>query len=649
MTKKRKLLSSQTQAPISNELTTDCSNRINTISETLSETDLNESEHGNSTRSSTNNIQSSVSLAFPCTSCHKTFATEVDLKAHLIRHLTQHPFVCFSCGKGFKYEHSLNFHVKSYHSGGSNNSSSKGSNEKNNLSTKSKETKFLENNEHEQAVSPLKLKRKSSSTSNNSSEDKKCKQSNVTDNLSDAIKSSMFMAPTLITDENHNQTTARSFNWSNPDFTYFYGKPPTNLPADSPIQIRSEKILISILDAINVATEKSMIFYKCCLCCVAFPTLDQMNLHVQNVHHLNVAEFGSGQLSPNSNAEHQQQQKSQPTNAAAAAAAAMAALLSTAKSNMMEDSKLSSPICSSNTGPMAGSGQPTCYQCDKCLTKFNEPFEYEFHSQLHRTLEMASGFPASSPAAAVHQANSAANQYQFQLLSTLMGQDTAVKGPDQSQNSASSPTVVDFRKILANASKNTDFGRKFAAHLMDGSHHHQTTSPSTGVSSKDKEKQITGNSGDNNFPPSAHDHHRCSPPSLQLIPPSIIPTGTSSVSPLGAKFANNSDNNNNSLLYLSGIVPSEMVGGTHQQQTQSVKCKNAVSKASMDVLNLSANTTDNTTKCSSPSSKSNSGNKLLLNGSKNSANSASSSSSSSSAGSISSRHIKEPVDIFEGF
>lgn len=69
----------------------------------------NSSATTTSTTSTSNSTSSSaLSTAFPCTSCHKTFATEVDLKAHLIRHLTQHPFVCVSCGKGFKYEHSLN-------------------------------------------------------------------------------------------------------------------------------------------------------------------------------------------------------------------------------------------------------------------------------------------------------------------------------------------------------------------------------------------------------------------------------------------------------------------------------------------------------------------------------------------------------------
>ena len=72
--------------------------------------------NSNSNSISISDIQKSISSkinnsmntnTFPCTSCHKTFATEVDLKAHLMRHLTQHPFVCLACGKGFKYEHSL--------------------------------------------------------------------------------------------------------------------------------------------------------------------------------------------------------------------------------------------------------------------------------------------------------------------------------------------------------------------------------------------------------------------------------------------------------------------------------------------------------------------------------------------------------------
>ncbi|XP_053200782.1 probable serine/threonine-protein kinase DDB_G0267686 [Panonychus citri] len=62
---------------------------------------------------------------FPCPDCHKTFATQVDLKAHLMRHITQHPYVCFACGKGFKYDHTLDFHIKSQH-GAENGASSGG-------------------------------------------------------------------------------------------------------------------------------------------------------------------------------------------------------------------------------------------------------------------------------------------------------------------------------------------------------------------------------------------------------------------------------------------------------------------------------------------------------------------------------------------
>ncbi|KAI1280849.1 hypothetical protein HDE_13386 [Halotydeus destructor] len=35
---------------------------------------------------------------------------------------SNHPFVCLACDKGFKYDHSLNFHIKSYHGNDTNNS-----------------------------------------------------------------------------------------------------------------------------------------------------------------------------------------------------------------------------------------------------------------------------------------------------------------------------------------------------------------------------------------------------------------------------------------------------------------------------------------------------------------------------------------------
>ncbi|XP_025017020.1 putative uncharacterized protein DDB_G0277255, partial [Tetranychus urticae] len=74
---------------------------------------------------------------FPCPDCHKTFATQVDLKAHLMRHITQHPYVCFACGKGFKYDHTLDFHIKSQHGAengtGNTSTGSSGKNESFNL------------------------------------------------------------------------------------------------------------------------------------------------------------------------------------------------------------------------------------------------------------------------------------------------------------------------------------------------------------------------------------------------------------------------------------------------------------------------------------------------------------------------------------
>jgi DNA-directed RNA polymerase subunit RPC12/RpoP len=185
--------------------------------------------------------------AFPCTSCHKTFATEVDLKAHLMRHLTQHPFVCLACGKGFKYEHSLNFHIKSYH-----NSSGNISNNNNTSSSKNNmENETKQSDSHKLSDIEKKHEKSNKVQSENLSEadydeetsiDEETEEDNDEDN-----------------DENHNKSIC-----------FDYGAP-ANFAARS-IQIKSEKILITLLEGIHPVTEQTYILYKCCLCGFAFPS-----------------------------------------------------------------------------------------------------------------------------------------------------------------------------------------------------------------------------------------------------------------------------------------------------------------------------------------------------------------------------------------
>ena len=207
----------------------------------------------------------SNSNAFPCTSCHKTFATEVDLKAHLMRHLTQHPFVCLACGKGFKYEHSLNFHIKSYHNSASNNNNNT-LNNNNNISKNSSENELKITNSH-----------KSSDSSEKKIQNNEKYNSEMASELSDetsidGMDGEHTDEDNGDNDENHNKSEGLEL-----------GAPPLNLGARS-IQIKSEKLLITMLEGIHPVTEQSYTLYKCCLCGFAFPSLEPVIIHLQTSH-----------------------------------------------------------------------------------------------------------------------------------------------------------------------------------------------------------------------------------------------------------------------------------------------------------------------------------------------------------------------------
>jgi hypothetical protein len=76
---------------------------------------------------------------------------------HLLRHVMQHPFSCSTCGKGFKYEHTLAFHEKQ-HSIDTNNklnlknsnkkSTSSSSNQQNNHQTQQQQRNDLLDDKH---------------------------------------------------------------------------------------------------------------------------------------------------------------------------------------------------------------------------------------------------------------------------------------------------------------------------------------------------------------------------------------------------------------------------------------------------------------------------------------------------------------------
>lgn len=50
------------------------------------------------------------------------------------------------------------------------------------------------------------------------------------------------------------------------------------------VQIKSEKVLISILEGVHSQSDQTYILYKCCLCGFAFPSLEPMMNHVQTMH-----------------------------------------------------------------------------------------------------------------------------------------------------------------------------------------------------------------------------------------------------------------------------------------------------------------------------------------------------------------------------
>ncbi|CAG2167459.1 unnamed protein product, partial [Oppiella nova] len=145
-------------------------------------------------------INSINTNAFPCSSCHKTFATEVDLKAHLMRHLTQHPF-------------------------------------------KSERVERLS----------------AEKTSEQNCEDETSIDGMDGEHSDDAIGDN---------DENHNNRETMEF-----------GAPPLNISSRS-IQIKCEKLLITMLEGVHPVTEQSYVLYKCCLCGFAFPSLEPVVLHL---------------------------------------------------------------------------------------------------------------------------------------------------------------------------------------------------------------------------------------------------------------------------------------------------------------------------------------------------------------------------------
>ncbi|KAI2811371.1 hypothetical protein BLOT_002546 [Blomia tropicalis] len=609
---------------------------------TMSASSASATNTTNTSSSSSSSSAAAAAAAYPCTSCHKTFATEVDLKAHLIRHLTQHPFVCVNCGKGFKYEHSLNFHIKSYHSGGGNSNSNNGSNTGGGKNSNGGDRKCKDNGEKSR-----KMNRNQTQAQPDMDDDDMLPTSNqqAATTTTTSTSSSLLHSRLTLMDENHNAlrstspnhfnggqtttttTTTTMINTTNntnqslksiDDLPFFFGKPPTNLPIDSPIQIRSEKLLVSILDAFNVVTEQPIVLYKCCLCCVAFASLEQMSIHVQNVH--------------------------LPPGLVAATTADLFATTTTATTNIntANNSKESSSSSLNTTNTSA------TFSCDKCTAKFSGAPEYEMHMQLHRTLEaQALGLNISVSSSNTNSANSVASAlYPFNLFSHLTGTNLSgslYHGSNNNGNSnnaiQSSPVVntVDFRQILANAS-NTDFGRKFAAQLL------QESAKDHLLDSYSAHHNRMGKIGSFD----SYNDGRCTSPISSATPANPVKS-----------HLTNSDTNNNSLLYLSllpdhgkttpsGNGRSSQFGKLSADSSTNVNTSSSSTIHTSSILNLShdhktssvpiveKSTSSSASKRSSRSSDSSSG----------SVGKSSSSNANSNASSM--RHIKEPIDIFEG-
>lgn len=56
------------------------------------------------------------------------------------------------------------------------------------------------------------------------------------------------------------------------------------------IQIKSEKVLITLLEGVHPISKQSYSLYKCCLCGFAFPNMEPVSIHIQSMHsnHLNL-------------------------------------------------------------------------------------------------------------------------------------------------------------------------------------------------------------------------------------------------------------------------------------------------------------------------------------------------------------------------
>lgn len=310
-----------------------------------------------------------------------------------------HPFVCLACGKGFKYEHSLNFHIKSYHGPGTvTNSSSAGSSghsssiSSNNLTKKFSATetssKLLPLHHHPSSNHNIRFlqsdpgegdeggrgekdaRRKSPSGSNQergeeesvmvseSEDDNNSSSNHQNDNNNCQIKN--YMDKSYL---ESNQVMKSSGQSGNP-----FGFPPSMFTSSSfngmnGVKIESEKPVITILEGRHVASDQTYILYKCCLCGFAFPTLDPMIAHVSTMHNNNPSSSPASSFNPSS-----------------------------------------SPVSSFNPSFPGSSGSGN-FSCEKCGATFKWKSELTLHDQLHKAMDSQLNSQLNSPQGIVTSSN----------------------------------------------------------------------------------------------------------------------------------------------------------------------------------------------------------------------------------------------------
>lgn len=247
-----------------------------------------------------------------------------------------HPFICIACGKGFKYEHSLNFHIKSYH-GPASNSSGAGSTSSssnnlqqskklNNVTPSSKILASPIHNNHNQRCSDIVSEEGKSDHSGNDHLNENGMVSESEDDIS--------LNLTTINNNNNNNVK----NYHSVDCTPLKSPGSSSggldfgLPAmfgDKGIKIKSEKAVITKLEGIHTASDQTYVIFKCCLCGFGFPSLEPMIAHVQSMH---------------------------------------------------------SSSCSSSLPTSGGN-----YSCDKCGATFKWRSELTLHDQLHKAMDQQQG------------------------------------------------------------------------------------------------------------------------------------------------------------------------------------------------------------------------------------------------------------------